>query len=147
MPSGAAPRAGLPSARLANARLRNGEPYGHDATIHVTTGESLQQVATEHGLNVMELIKLNEDEYPGINSRSKLLEGTSIQLAEPEAGDLDAHATHKDTPRSVAARCARPPPPSPAPLAALTRLAAAAAARSCRSTTWSPSTAAAGACG
>ena len=59
-------------------------------------------------MDVAELVNLNKDLYPGINSRSKLLDGTRIQLADPAVADLDADCSRKDTPRTVAARTRLP---------------------------------------
>ena len=36
---------GMPSARLSNARLRSGEPYGVDPLSHTTSGEGLAEAA------------------------------------------------------------------------------------------------------
>ena len=66
------------------------------------------QVARARGVDVAELVNLNKDLYPGINSRSKLLDGTRIQLADPAVADLDADCSRKDTPRTVAARSSAP---------------------------------------
>ena len=66
------------------------------------------QVARARGVSVAKLVNLNQGLYPGLNSRSKLLAGTRIWLADPAVADLDADCSRKDTPRTVAARTRLP---------------------------------------
>eukprot|EP00966_Prymnesium_polylepis_P274986 6353808-Prymnesium_polylepis.1 len=55
-------------------------------------------------MDVSELIALNESRFPQISARSKLLEGTELQLFSEEERDIDHQPEPKDTPRVVAAR-------------------------------------------
>lgn len=43
----------MPAARLSNARLRKGEPYGHDASLHVASAtDTMARIAATHGTTV-----------------------------------------------------------------------------------------------
>ena len=49
---------GIPAARLLNARLRKGEPPGHDPTIHVANSEETpQSIAADLSMSVNDLVR------------------------------------------------------------------------------------------
>ena len=95
-----APESGLPAARLANARLRNGESVGHDATVHVAgANETVSQVATNLGMDVAELISLNAATFPQISARSKVRR-SAHSASNSEASARVSHAVASAIPQT-----------------------------------------------